>query len=65
MNKNKKSKVNAYKSISYCVVSSYADDLTDFTEFISNLINDEGWSIAGNISASNSMLYQSLTKHEK
>jgi len=65
MNKNKKSKVNVCKSDSYCVVSSYADDLTEFTEFINNLINDEGWSIAGNISASNSMLYQSLTKYEK
>ena len=61
---SKKFKVNINKKRSYCVISAYADDLSDFTDCIDILIK-EGWLIAGNLTASNSMLYQALTKHEK
>ena len=48
----------------YCIVSAFADDIVDFTEAIQSLLN-EGWKIAGGLSAANSMLYQALIKNEK
>ena len=62
---SKQFKVNINKRRSYCVVSAYADDLNEFADYIDRLIDKEGWLIAGSLSASNSMLYQALTKYER
>ena len=56
--------VKIYKKDTYCIVSAFADDIIEFTESIQNLI-DDGWRVNGGLSASNSMLYQSLMKNEK
>ena len=58
------SQVNINKSNTYCIVSAFAYDIDDFVRVIQDLI-DDGWKASGGISASNSMLYQSLTKNEK
>ena len=58
------STVKINKKETYCIVSSFADDIIDFTETIQSLVN-EGWHIIGGLSAANSMLYQSLIKNEK
>ena len=58
------SQVNINKSNTYCIVSAFAYDIDDFVLAIQDLI-DDGWKASGGISASNSMLYQSLTKNEK
>ena len=55
------STVKINKKETYCIVSAFADDIIDFTETIQSLVN-EGWHIIGGLSASNSMLYQSLIK---
>ena len=55
------SSVKINKKETYCIVSSFADDIIDFTETIQSLVN-EGWHIIGGLSAANSMLYQSLIK---
>ena len=58
------SQVNINKNNTYSIVSAFAYDIDDFVQAIQNLI-DDGWNANGGISASNSMLYQSLTKNEK
>ena len=58
------SQVNINKNNTYCIVSAFAYDIDDFVQAIQGLI-DDGWEASGGISASNSMLYQSLTKNEK
>ena len=58
------STVKINKKETYCVVSAFADDITDFTDTIQSLLND-GWYVIGGVSAANSMLYQTLTKNEK
>lgn len=58
------SQVNVNKNDTYCIVSAFAYDIDDFVQAIQDLI-DDGWKANGGISASNSMLYQSLTKNEK
>ena len=55
------SQVNINKNNTYCIVSAFAYDIDDFVQAIQDLI-DDGWEASGGISASNSMLYQSLTK---
>ena len=56
--------MNINKNNTYCIVSAFAYDIDDFVQAIQDLI-DDGWKANGGISASNSMLYQSLTKNEK
>ncbi len=56
--------VSINKDKTYCIVSAFAYDIDDFVQTIQSLI-DEGWKASGGISASNSMLYQSMTNDEK
>ena len=44
------STVKINKKETYCVVSAFADDITDFTDTIQSLLND-GWFIMGGVSA--------------
>jgi hypothetical protein len=45
----------------YCIVSSFTDDITELVNSIQTLL-DEGWSLMGGLTASNSMLFQALNK---
>ena len=45
----------------YCIVSSFTDDITELINSIQMLL-DEGWSLMGGLTASNSMLFQALNK---
>ena len=45
----------------YCIVSSFTDDITELVNSIQKLL-DEGWSLMGGLTASNSMLFQALNK---
>ena len=58
-NKMKNVKIRMGKN--YCIVSSFTDDITELVNSIQILL-DEGWSLMGGLTASNSKLFQALNK---
>ena len=48
----------------YCIVSAFEEDAEHLTFKVQELI-DEGWTLSGGISSSNSKLFQALKKLEK
>ena len=55
------SSVNIYKSKTYCLVSAFSADANELATTVEDLLA-KGWTLAGGISASNSMLFQALYK---
>ena len=55
------SKVEISKTINYCVVSAFAEDMDELVKLVGKL-KLKGWSLSGGVSSSNSKVYQALKK---
>ena len=55
------SSVTVTKSDKFCIISAYSEDHPDLVEKIESML-EEGWILSGGLTASNSRLYQALTR---
>ena len=55
------SSVTVTQSEKFCIISAYSEDHPDLVEKIESML-DEGWILSGGLTASNSRLYQALTR---
>ena len=55
------SSVTVTQSDKFCIISAYSEDHGDLVEKIESML-DEGWTLSGGLTASNSRLYQALTR---
>ena len=55
------SSVTITKSDKFCIISAYSEDHPDLVQKIESMLK-KGWTLSGGLSASNSRLYQALTR---
>ena len=55
------SSVTVTQSDKFCIISAYSEDHPDLVQKIESML-EEGWILSGGLTASNSRLYQALTR---
>ena len=58
------SSVNVFLEKSYAIISSFEEDSSDFVAKVNELL-EEGWTLSGGLSSSNSKIFQALVKVSK
>ena len=55
------SSVTVTQSDTFCIISAYSEDHVELVQKIEIMLK-EGWTLSGGLTASNSRLYQALSK---